>query len=155
MSAAQLREEIQIELDNMELVVRELGTLRLDVEGREPTVRERTAASGFLVQFYNGVENILKRISRYHSVLLPVGENWHVDLFKRFCLPMTAPLPALFDEELAAGLAPFRKFRQVVYRGYGFQFDWARMTEGLNQVERLFAHFKARLEEYLRNLEPP
>ena len=64
-------------------------------------------------------------------------------------------MPALFDEELAAGLAPFRKFRHVVYHGYGFQLDWARMTEGLNQVERLFAQFKVRLAEYSRNLEPP
>jgi len=152
-NGAQLREEIQIELENMELVVREVASLRSDLTGREPTVREKTAAAGFLVQFYNGVENILKRISRYHSVALPVGENWHVDLFKRFCTPAATPLPALFDEKLAAGLAPFRKFRHVVYHGYGFQLDWARMSEGLGQLEGLFAQFKNRLEGYLKTIE--
>jgi hypothetical protein len=41
--------------------------LQGDVASREPTVREKTAAAAFLAQFYNGVEIILKRISRYGS----------------------------------------------------------------------------------------
>jgi hypothetical protein len=105
MKAAQLREEIAVELDALARTVDELLALRQDITDREPNVREKTAAAAFLAQFYNGVENILKRISRYHNVPLPTGETWHIDLFQRFCRPSNpvrawlgfrlVPLPSL------------------------------------------------------------
>jgi uncharacterized protein YutE (UPF0331/DUF86 family) len=49
-------------------------------------------------------------------------------------------------------LAPFRRFRHVVYHGYGFQLDWDRMAEGMSQVPALFEAFRRRLEAYLANL---
>ena len=48
-------------------VVEELQSLAADVEGRDPTLREKMAAGGFLSSFYMGVENVLKRISRYRD----------------------------------------------------------------------------------------
>jgi len=150
----ELQEEIAVELENMELVVRELAALRGDLAGRAPTVRERTAAAAFLAQFYNGVENLLKRLSRFHGVPLPTGDNWHVALFKRFCAPPHEPLPALCDGTLAARLGAFRKFRHVVHRGYGFQLEWERMAEGVNSVDQVFSEIKARLREHLATLKP-
>lgn len=35
-----------------------------------------------LAPFYSGIENILKRVSRFHGVELPAGDNWHLDLCK-------------------------------------------------------------------------
>jgi hypothetical protein len=107
----------------MEDTVHEAVSLLNDLAGREPTVREKTAAAAFLAQFYGGIENILKRIHRYHGIPMPTGESWHADVFKRFCSPPYAVFPVLFDDELAAKLAPFRKFRHVVHHGYGFQRD--------------------------------
>jgi len=71
----ELGEEITIELESLEATIAELLALQRDVVHREPTVRETTAAAAFLAQFYNGIENILKRISRYHNVPLPTGET--------------------------------------------------------------------------------
>ena len=62
MKSAELGEEIAIELEALEATVNELAALQHNVAHREPTVRESTAAAAFLAQFYNGVENILKRI---------------------------------------------------------------------------------------------
>lgn len=87
MKPEELGEEVAIELDALETTVNELLALQRDVADREPTTREKTAAAAFLAQFYNGIENVLKRISLYHGVPLPIGETWHVDLFQRFCLP--------------------------------------------------------------------
>jgi hypothetical protein len=143
----QLRQEIDLELELIESTVRELASLQRDLAGRQPTVRETTAAAAFLAQFYNGLENILKRISRFYDVPLPQGETWHLDLFDRFCSPPYEPLPALFNRELAAQLAPFRKFRHVVYHSYGFDLDWERMAEGIAGVERIFAEVKAALQD--------
>src|SRR3990172_9032345 len=119
MNLKDLREEIAIEIELLESVVKEISSLRNDLMDREPTVREKTAAGAFLAQFYGGIENIMKRISLFHSVPMPTGDNWHTDLFRIFCQPPYKTLPLLFDEQLAIDMAPFRKFRYVVYHGYG------------------------------------
>ncbi len=62
------------------------------------------------------------------------------------------PLPMLFDKDLALNMAAFRKFRHVVYHGYGLQLDWNRMKEGIESVENVYLRFKARLLFYLDTL---
>lgn len=152
MTVEDLRKEIEIELELIESTLRELALLHKDVAAREPTVREKTAAAAFMAQFYGGIENILKRISHFHDIPSPTGETWHIDLFKRFCEPQYEALPVLFDETLELSLAPFRKFRHVVYHGYGFQVDWNRMREGMENIDNVFFRFRAKLMDYLRTL---
>ncbi len=94
-----LREEISIELEAISQVVSELISLNQDLGKQAPTIREKTAAAAFLAQFYNGIENILKRICVYYEVRLPEGDNWHVSLFQMFSDPAQEPLPSLFDNE--------------------------------------------------------
>ncbi len=115
----------------MATVVKEIVSLERDTADLEPTNREKTAASAYLAQFYNGVENILKRISRFHNVTLPTSPTWHIDLLNRFCHPPLEPLPVLFNDSLATQLSALRKFRHVVHHGYGFQLDWERLIEGI------------------------
>ena len=75
MKPIELHEEIAVELESMQMVVDELVALQKDMANREPTTREKTAAAAFLAQFYNGIENILKRIYRFYGVSLPTGES--------------------------------------------------------------------------------
>ena len=93
MTIDDLREEINIELENIGKILEELAALQLEVKERNPTIREKTAAAAFLAQFYNGIENILKRISRFYAVPLPHGDMRHVARFKRFCQPFYQSLP--------------------------------------------------------------
>lgn len=153
MTSEELKEDIAVEIENIETVLQELSALYGDVKGREAVIREKTAASAFLAQFYSGIENILKRTSRFYNVALPLGDMWHIDLFRRFCEPSLPPLPVLFDDFLSSALAPYRKFRHVVYHGYGFQLDWERMTEGIENAEPVFLRFKANLNMFLITLD--
>lgn len=152
MTAEELRAEIAVEFEALQQVVNELQALRKDVAGREPTVREKTAAAAFLAQFYSGIENILKRLSRFHGVELSAGENWHFNLYKRFCLPGHPPLPVLFDDELSARIGPFRRLRHVVHHGYGFQIEWDRMREGVIHVADVMAKFRERVQAHLETI---
>lgn len=152
MKPEELRQEIAIEIEALEATANELIALLRDVNDQEPTVREKAAAAAFLAQFYNGIENALKRISRYNDVPLPTGETWHVDLFRRFCSPSYPGLPVLFDESLAATLAPYRRFRHVAFRSYGFQLDWSRMAEGVANIQEVFEQLKRSLSEYIETI---
>jgi len=153
MTVDDLSKEVAIELELIEEILQELSKLRDDVSGREPTVREKTAAAAFMAQFYGGIENVLKRISHFHNIPLPTGDAWHVDLFKSFCEPSRKPLPVLFDGSLASVMASFRKFRHVAYHGYGFQLDWSRMKDGLEDIDKAFQQFKSRLINYMQELK--
>ena len=152
MTAEQLKGEVAIEFDFLQRVVDELEALRRDAAGREPSVREKTAAAAFLAQFYSGIENILKRLSRFHEVALPVGDNWHFELFSRFCSAGHSPLPPIFDESLERQVGAFRRFRHVVHHGYGFQIEWDRMQEGLDQVGAILVAFRTRVAAHLDSL---
>ena len=152
MKPDELREEVAIELEAMAQVIDELLALQRDVAKREPTLREKTAAAAFLAQFYNGIENILKRISLYHGVSLPGGEAWHVELFQRFSSSLYPGLPLLFDDKLASTLAPYRRFRHVAFHSYGFQLAWERMAEGVAGVQRAFDGFKSSVSKYLQEI---
>jgi hypothetical protein len=149
----ELEEEIAVELEAIESTVNELLSLQRDVAGREPTVREKTAAAAFLAQFYNGVENILKRLSRYHNIAIPSGETWHVDLFQRYCSPIKPNLPILFDKATAKALAPYRRFRHVAFHGYGFQLEWERMAEGVSRIQNVFSQFNSNLYDYMKSFK--
>jgi hypothetical protein len=73
MTIDDLREEVSIELEFIGSAVKEAAALLQDVSKREPSIREKTAAATFLAPFYNGIENILKRIHRYHNIPIPSG----------------------------------------------------------------------------------
>jgi hypothetical protein len=148
----ELSEEIAIEIEMLQEIVRELQALRTELGDKEPTVREKAAAGAFLAQFYGAVENILKRISRFHAVPLPTGDTWHMEIYKRFCSPGLFGLPVLFDDQLSVSMSAYRKFRHVVYHGYVFQLDWNRMREGIDNIDAVSKRFTANLERYLESI---
>lgn len=152
MSSKELAVAIEYELEALRTIVRELKYLEVVVRGREPSIREKTAAGAFLAQFYTGIENVLKRISYFYGVPLPSGDTWHLDLFDRFCEPTESPLPVLFDAALATQISPFRRFWHVVHHGYSFELEWDRMREGIGKVEPTFHQFEARLAGFLSRL---
>lgn len=152
MTADDLRAEIDIEIESIENALEKLAALYVDVGDRKPAVREKTVAATFLAQFYGCVENILKRISMFHGISLPTGKTWQMDLFKRFCIPSYSSLPELFDELLASGLPPYRRFRHTFHHSYSFELEWKRMKEGMEKAPDMFSHFKEVVLKYSQGL---
>jgi hypothetical protein len=144
-----LKTEIQIQFDLMDSTVQEIADLRSDLADRSPSVREKAAAGAFLADFYGGIENILKRISYHYGAELPVGDNWHLDLFVRFCSPGIPGLPVVIDDELREPLAAYRRFRHVLHHAYVMQLQWNRMSEGIDGIDRIYSKFKANLKAAL------
>ncbi len=152
MNLTELRDEIALEFDAIERTMAELASLSSDVAGRAPATREVAAAGLFLANFYNGVENVLKRIRLFHGVPIPSGANWHLELFKCFCDPPHEGLPLLIDRPLEARLAPYRRLRHVVHHGYGFRFQWEQIQPGLDAAACVFQEFREAVEQHLKSL---
>ena len=134
-----LREEISIQLELMDATVSEINAIRNDVGSRSPARREVAAVAAFLADFYSGVENILKRISRCYDVPLPIGDDWHTELFNRFCEPSFERLPVVFNDEQKGTMAVFRRFRHVIRHGYVMRLEWDRMVKELENLDTAYA----------------
>jgi hypothetical protein len=143
----ELREEIAIQLELMDATIGEIEAIRVDLASRQPTHREVAATGAFVADFYNGLENILKRISRCYGVPMPAGDDWHAELFNRFCAPGFHGLPVIFDDQQRRLLAKYRQFRHVIRHGYSIQLDWERLTPGVENAAEVYAGFKARLHD--------
>ncbi len=153
MSARDLQDEVRYDLIQMQVTVDELEKLRRDVGGRAPTLREVMAAGAFLSSFYNGVENILKLVSKHNGVPLPSGDHWHVALLDRFREPPTVGLPVLLAEPLALDLDVYRRFRHVARTSYGVELKWELVATGIDQIASVFERFRAAVTDYLSRLD--
>lgn len=157
-----LAEDIRGELNQMEVVVEELTAIAGDVGEGPVSLRDRAAASAFLASFYMGVENILKRIIRYHDMDLPSGDRWHVELFERFCtsqventgvdFPSTDLLPVLFDGDLVRQMDAYRRFRHVIHHGYERDLDYDRMRPGVEGASGALEAFRDNVERYVNDI---
>jgi hypothetical protein len=150
--AQQLAEDIRGELGQMEIVVEELEAIAGDVGDGPVTLRDRAAASAFLASLYMGVENVLKRLARFHGVELPHGERWHVELFEQFCPPAAAPLPVLFEGALIRQMDAYRRFRHVIHHGYERDLDYEKMRPGIEDAQGALEAFREEVEKHLDDI---
>ena len=152
MKKKKLREEVEIELDLIKQTVSEIKQLLSQIKEIPPTNIEKTAAGAFLSQIYSGIEKILIRICKHNNISIPLGKDWHTELFKMFCDSPYNKLPNLIDSELENLLHPYRKFRHFFVHGYGVLIDIDQIMPGLINAEKVYKKIDKKLKEYLLNL---
>lgn len=141
--------EVELELENLTLLLEEINKVVLDPKHEEPDIILKTATASFMAQYYNGIENILKRITKYYNVPLPKTESWHYELFSFFCDPPYLSLPVLFNAEIKMEMNELRKFRHRVHHGYSFTLEWNDLLIGANSVLKTFISFSRNVQTFL------
>ena len=102
--------------------------------------------------FYNGVENIFKRIAVHCYGGPPRGEGWHAALLDR----MTRPgpnRPAAVSEPLAAELRKYLRFRHVFRYAYNVQLRWEEMAELVSACQSVLEQLDAEMAAFLKATE--
>lgn len=94
---------------------------------REPDLIELSALATLLHSFYNGLENIFKRIALAIDGELPPGAASHRELLVAMATP-SVKRPALISSTLLADLSAYLSFRHVFRHAYSLQLDWAKMV---------------------------
>ncbi len=152
---AVLRADISRELDNVRRLVAEADEWAPRLAEWPDTVRVR-AAGGILHDFYCGVERIFRHIATRIDEDLPSGGDWHVQLLQRMGTDIEMVRPAVLDREMVRQLDEYLRFRHLFRNMYGFDLEWERCRELLNDVPATFEGLAQQLslfDEFLRTLE--
>ena len=116
---ASLREKVEVELEQMDHVLRELpGARRV----KTLSVLELGGTASLLSSVYHGMENILKQGLVAAGVALPSGAAWHRDLLE------LASKHGMVSTELRDRLLPYMAFRHFFTHAYGFDLDPQRLA---------------------------
>lgn len=143
--------DIAIELEYLDKTVKDIGGLLDITNNRENNVYDSAASAMLISQFYNGIENILKRIIKISNINLPIGGNSHIEMFLRFTEKNnTTDLPILFTNNIIDGFTIIRRFRHFARHGYAYHIEWEKLKEGMLTVPGLYNIFKNNLENYIK-----
>lgn len=134
----QLIDEIKIDINSMLLIVSDVELLLNEVGSSTPNNIHKTALGGFAAQFYNGFENILKRIHKYYKIEIPKGEDWHIILLDRFSNDTNFDLPFKFSNDLIEKLTDFRRFRHYFFHGYSHNLNWEILCNGVKDIRIVY-----------------
>lgn len=148
------RQQIEVELELLTQLMDEHHALIQEVREREPSPIERSALAVLLHSFYNGVENVFKRIALEIDGYLPSSDRWHRDLLDAMT-SATTNRPAVLGPELRNELAVYMGFRHFFRHLYTFQFDWAKMAEPVFAVETVHSQVARALVEFLAHGQKP
>lgn len=139
-------EPIRIEVETIENILNEINGIIREYSDSEPDIRIKAALASFIAQFYNGVENIMKRIMKINGRTLPKGENWHAELFNQFIESDDPNTPVLFRGPDVLIYKKLRKFRHIVYHGYSFRLEYELMKSNVMGLQDSFKSFVQNLK---------
>jgi hypothetical protein len=142
MNDEQIKREFKIEFEMMNLIVNEVEKLINDIDDNEPTNVQKAAIGAFAAQFFNGIENLFKRIFKYYQLDLPKGENWHIELINSFSNNSNIILPIKLSQDLISEIHNYRRFRHYFIHGYTFTLNWSIVKDSLKNIRIIYNDIK-------------
>ena len=147
----ELKEDVLDEEKAIEETIEKPCRIRGNFDLQKKDFITEPAMGTYLMNFYNGIENILKRIAKEYYLITPKGNSWHKELI---VLSYNAPegkIP-IFDQAIAEGIIPYKNFRHRFVSGYGFQLKGEKMLELIDNVESLWGDIKKAISEFFNRL---
>lgn len=143
--------ELKEDVSDEEKAIEDTITRLLEVRSKfRPHAKDYTiepAMGTYLMNFYNGIENILKRIGKEYYQTMPKGESWHKELLVLSANPPQGKIP-LFNKQILERLYSYRNFRHRFVSGYGFQLKGEKMLELIDNVQVLWNDIKKAISEF-------
>lgn len=144
----ELREEVELELSMLSHHLCETASLRNDAINSEPSPINVLALAAMLHGFYNGIENIFKRISIHCDHASPGGQGWHAQLLSNMQTPNTHRGPVI-SQSLGNTLKKYLDFRHVFRHSYTFQLDWKRLAPLVRSCDGTFEQVEHEVGSFL------
>ena len=146
-----LKKQIEIEIENLERLVKEI-ILVTDRFTDKPDFIETRAAGSIIHDLYCGVEKIFKRIAIYINHELPKGDDWHTELLLQMAHPTETTNTAVISQELLEKLKEYLRFRHLFRNIYGFELSWERFKNLSLSAQAVLSELKDNLNGFIDNL---
>jgi hypothetical protein len=98
--------------------------------------------------FYNGIENIFKKISTEFDGGPAKTEIWHRTLLNTMALP-GASRPPVISQNLKDALRGYLDFRHVFRHAYTFDLHWGKMADLVNGCNNVYLQLAEELNVFL------
>jgi hypothetical protein len=151
MKLQELIDEINTEFGYLDITINFIKELNSIIADIEPDVFQKAAMNQFVSEFYNGIENILKRICKYNNFTLPYGEDSHFKLFNLFVTGGNDALPVVFNPEITNEFKQIRKFRHFIIHGYSFKIERSYIKDSVAKIDSIYQIVKHNILNYLKS----
>jgi len=121
-----VRKQVALERQQLRRLLDTYDALLRKCETSPPDDVELSALAAMVHSFYNGIENIFKRIGEGLDGQLPRSEFWHRELLDTMNKPGKVR-PAVISESLVEYLDSYLDFRHFFRHAYIFNLRWDRM----------------------------
>ena len=112
-----------------------------------PNDHELSALAAMLHSFYNGIENIFKRIAAECYDRSPQGQAWHRELLDLMAQPGRTG-PAAISQSLVERLDAYLDFRHFFRHSYVFHLRWDRMKSLVLECEETLQLVEGELDRF-------
>jgi len=143
----QLKQDILYEQRQIDAVISKIKEI-----GEDITDVKKAALATYLMNFYNGIENIMKRCAKEYYKRTPKGADWHKELLRKTCAG-NGSRRRLFSEEIVDRLYDYLTFRHIFIHGYGFKLKWEEMKSLVENIDELWGKIKEQLSTFVSEIE--
>jgi len=148
-----LSAEIQEELVLLQQIQEQANSAQARFNATPPDGLELRGVAAILQDFYNGAENVFKRIAGELNGGLPSGANWHVQLLRDMTLDLPGLRPAVIRQTTANQLKEYLDFRHVFRHAYGFPLQWEPIKGLLARFAAAYEPFVADVQQFIHFLQ--
>ena len=148
-----LQSEINQEISSSDALLQELKTLKLRLAYKKVSNLDLRAAGSILHDFYNGVENIFRRVAQELNGGLPAGEDWHRQLLADMRLEIKGLRPPLISKNLGLKLQKFLGFRHIFRNIYGFHLEQEQIKALVRELPRTLFCLKNEIAVFQKYLD--
>ena len=142
MTKQQLNEYFEAEFENITATLKELSKI-VKPNKSDYSTAELAAIATFLHNFYNGIENILKRVLLSKEKEIKKTATWHKDLLK------TSSDLSIINKELSEKLANYLSFRHFFVHGYSFTLEWGALKPLVSNIKKTLKDFRVEINKEL------
>jgi hypothetical protein len=103
----ELREDVLDEERAIEETLERLYKVKTKFDPQRKDYLTEPAMGTYLMNFYNGIENILKRITKHYYLIMPKGASWHKEFLALSSNPPSGKTP-VFNQNIIERLHPYR-----------------------------------------------
>ena len=140
MKKHEVREYCDAEFENIDSVLR--GFSSIIRKGKNHyTTAELASIATFIHNFYNGLENVLKRALLFKKAAVKSSSTWHKDLLKE------SLDQGIIGASLYNSLSNYLSFRHFFVHSYVFTLKWKDLKPLVDDLRITLREFKASIND--------